>query len=655
MTDQRDDPVFVASVIDYEIEVGIAGRDSVDVYLAKHKISKEVAKRLFKSKYLVDPCRYPFKKLLRIMAIVFGFIRRIKKKLSAEDIPVMCAVFVKESQTSLSTGFLAEPRGDKVISKSSVIIPRTHCYSCEKCDMKFTSRTYLSDHELTHLRKQFNRVENRITRVAVIEDSDLDQAWRYLFTKATQEVEFFCPAKLWKQTKKVNGIRLWTGRVLPCQEFTVGIQLSEAMLDLSPTVFCVPVVDEYSPLAWSIVMEVHWNNPTAKHAGLPTVVRYCNGFAHIFNCSQVAQTVRDSCARCNYIRKKTLCVEFGPLSEPQLKIAPPFYVTQCDLFGPKNAYSVANARQTFKVWFSVFVCLTTGCLDIEVMEDYSAASFVMSYIRFSSKNGHCKMLLVDAGKNIESGGKEMEVEWLDVNYQLHSDIGVEVVVCPVGDHHQHGKVERKIRQIKETMNRTMSGDRLTSIAWQTVCDSVSNVVNNLPIAKGMSSMSGVKEDVGELDLITPNRLKFGRNNDRVPVGPAYITNDPKKFTEINWRIFEAWWKCWVDCAVPKLLDRPQGAHGDRNLEVDDVVLLPRKESMLAGHYHFGLVDSVVKGDDGVLRKVVVRYRNVGEDKDRFTNRGVNGLILIRRENELDIWCELYNASNIVNLKFLSDK
>ena len=28
------------------------------------------------------------------------------------------------------------------------------------------------------------------------------------------------------------------------------------------------------------------------------------------------------------------------------------------------------------------------------------------------------------------------------------------------------------------------------------------------------------------------------------------------------------------------MDRPQGANGDRNLEVNDVVLLPRKESVL---------------------------------------------------------------------------
>jgi hypothetical protein len=58
-------------------------------------------------------------------------------------------------------------------------------------------------------------------------------------------------------------------RVLPIQEFSVGKQLSDVMLDLSPTVFCVPEVNQYNSLAWPIVMEIHWDHPTFKHTGVP--------------------------------------------------------------------------------------------------------------------------------------------------------------------------------------------------------------------------------------------------------------------------------------------------------------------------------------------------------------------------------------------------
>ena len=531
-------------------------------------------------------------------------------------------------------------------------------YHNDHCEKRFSTQCFLSAHqEVIKLREQLaksSKKRKKAKHVVILEEEEIDEALRYLYEKATKEVEQFCPLKLWKDTMKIQNIRFWTSRVLPSQEFTVGIQLSEAMLDLSPTMYCVPLVDEYSPLAWSIVLQVHWEHPTAKHAGVPTVVRHCNGLAHIFNCAQVAQVVKENCARCKYIKKRTIQLEFGPLSRNQLHIAPPYYVTMCDLFGPFKAFSLTNARQTFKVWFCVYVCVATGCTSVQVMEDYSSASFVMGYTRFSSNNGHVKVLLVDEGKNIESGGKDMEIDWVNVQYQLHANQSVRVETCPVGDHHQHGKVERKVQQIKKTMEKTMTGARLSALSWQTLSDSVSNTINNLPIARNVSSMSGVMEDVGSLDLITPNRLRFGKNNDRAPVGPAFITNDPKKVIDSNLRIFEAWWQNWIDVALPKLMHKPQGTHGDRNLEVGDVVLLLKQEGALAGHYQFGMVVKVVESEDNIVRKVEVKYRNWTEQVDRSSIRSVNNLVLIRRDDELDIWEELFDASNIADLKFMID-
>ena len=122
----------------------------------------------------------------------------------------------------------------------------------------------------------------------------------------------------------------------------------------------------------------------------------------------------------------------------------------------------------------------------------------------------------------------------------------------------------------------------------------------------------------------------------------------------NLRIFEAWWQNWIDVALPKLMHKPQGTHGDRNLEVGDVVLLLKQEGALAGHYQFGMVVKVVESEDNIVRKVEVKYRNWTEQVDRSSIRSVNSLVLIRRDDELDIWEELFDASNIADLKFMID-
>ena len=146
------------------------------------------------------------------------------------------------------------------------------------------------------------------------------------------------------------------------------------------------------------------------------------------------------------------------MSEKQLKLAPAFYVTQVDLFGPYKAYQI-NVRATLKVWFAVFVCVVTSTVNIQVMESYSSGSFIAAFIRFVSHNGYPKMILPDQGKNIESPLQNVEIDWIDIKGRLHHSYGVEVETCGVGGHHQHGKVERKIRHIKETFMKSFHNER----------------------------------------------------------------------------------------------------------------------------------------------------------------------------------------------------
>ena len=85
------------------------------------------------------------------------------------------------------------------------------------------------------------------------------------------------------------------------------------------------------------------------------------------------------------------------------------------------------------------------------------------------------------------------------------------------------------------------------------------------------------------------------------------------------------------------MNKPQSSQKNRDLEIGDVVLMKKQEGDMAGYYRFGMVDKLMESDDGVVRKVKLRYRNVGEQVNRETTRGAAGLVLIRKCDELDIW------------------
>ena len=104
-----------------------------------------------------------------------------------------------------------------------------------------------------------------------------------------------------------------------------------------------------------------------------------------------------------------------------------------------------------KVWFLVFCCCTTGAVDIRLMDDYSTDSFILSFIRFSCRFGYPRWVLPDEGSQLIKGCKDMEYSFIDVQQNLSIEHGVDFKPCPVGAHNVHGKVERKIKQVKKSL------------------------------------------------------------------------------------------------------------------------------------------------------------------------------------------------------------
>ena len=171
------------------------------------------------------------------------------------------------------------------------------------------------------------------------------------------------------------------------------------MQDLSATIFCVPIVDKHSPIAYVIINDTHWNDKVVQHSDsdVETVWRYVLKKAYIIEGCSIAKKIKRLCQRCRYLKKKTIDIIMGPVSEYNLKIAPAFYIIQVDLIGPFKAFSKHNKRTTLKIWLEIFCCVTTTTINIKVMEDYSTTTFIQAFTRFSCEVGYPKNLLPDEG------------------------------------------------------------------------------------------------------------------------------------------------------------------------------------------------------------------------------------------------------------------
>ena len=236
----------------------------------------------------------------------------------------------------------------------------------------------------------------------------------------------------------------------------------------------------------------------------------------------------------------------GPTSKYNITIAPAFFYTQVDLSGPYLSYSTHNKRATVKIWLVVFCCCSTSATSIKVMDNYSTPSFIMAFTRFSCNHGYPKKLLCDEGSQLVKACNEMKLNFVDIKSKLFINNHVKFELCPVQGHSMHGKVERKIREINSSIEKSTINHRLSMMQWETLASSISNQINNLPIAIG-----DVVGDLECLDLITPNRLLLGRNNDRCPDGVIYCDN-PTVILRENKEVFNSWFEVWLLVHVPKL-------------------------------------------------------------------------------------------------------
>ena len=390
--------------------------------------------------------------------------------------------------------------------------------------------------------------------------------------------------------------------------------------------------------------EVHWYENSAKHAGIETMLHHILKRVYIIEGRQLVKMIKRLCERCRYLTKRTIAVAMGPISRYNLTIAPAFYITQTDLAGPFRAYSPHQKRTTIKIWLVVFCCATTSATVIKVMDDYSSTAFIQSFIRFSCDVGYPKILLPDEGGQLMKGGQSMKLNFQDIKFKLHCDVAVEFEVCSVGGHNMHGKVERKIREIKLSIEKTLHNERLSILQWETVCAEISNSINNLPLTSDLDSM----------DLITPNRLRMGRNNDRSPVGSMNVTSSPNRILQENNKVFNSWFENWLLSHVPKLMFQPKWLKNDHHIKEGDIVLFQKQDSILSSTYQYGMVKSVECGKDGIIRKVKVKYRNCNESSDRETYRSVRKLVMIHKIDELNILQELGEIACAADIRMINE-
>ena len=222
----------------------------------------------------------------------------------------------------------------------------------------------------------------------------------------------------------------------------------------------------------------------------------------------------------------------------------------------------------------------------------------------------------------------------DLDAMIQNDLGIKVIVSNAKAHSERGRVERRIRVLRESMEKlgVDSSKPMTCLQWDTLFSRISNAVDNLPLARGNTS----NETTLGYEIITPNRLKLGRNNYRSLEGSGIDLEMSSNFTKIldrNRSIYQQWYQGFIDNIHLLNLKPDKWLVTSRIPVINDIVLFVFNDSSCskeAIYWKLGKVRSI-KGS-----KVTLSYALKSKGGEQTVVRSVRDISIVYSVGEFSI-------------------
>ena len=479
-------------VYEKEPEVLTRGHPAMEHSVGESRISRLEQRARFTNYGRLLPTRRSFPAMLRIAAYAIAFVTKCRQKALERkgQVALWSGPLLKESSLWFNAFPITHVGADQ--DKPWVEFVKVDPSCLQSTTLLDSLAIDLSPTALAYYMETHSLKESEI-RPAQPTSKFVNAALNFYFRLSSKEViKFNSKAYIEKRGVMHDGILLSKTRLIQGMNFLETADLDTLNLGDIGLKTRIPVLDRYSPLAYSVALYIHWK--IAKHKGIESCLRMSLEHVHILQGMNLFREISQDCIRCKIKRGRYIQASLGPLSEKQLLIAPPFYAIQIDLCGPCRVFVPGFERETratkvkeSKVWIMVSVCLVTSNVNLQVCEMKDTGAILEAIVRLGCECGYPKYIACDKESSILAALREIKVNLRDLQHRLYREHGVIVEECAVGGHDQHGKVERTIRSVQDSMEDLgLSRMRIHALGLQTICKQVENAYNNLPLDTGTS-------------------------------------------------------------------------------------------------------------------------------------------------------------------------
>ena len=396
------------------------------------------------------------------------------------------------------------------------------------------------------------------------------------------------------------------------------------------------VLSPKHPLTKLILRSMH----EVDHRGVSHTVARSRIFYWIPQASKIVKAIKKNCYKCRIKDANAMKQLMAPLPAVRLKSSPVWYFSMLDLFGPISVKDFVNQRTTRKTWAVIITCLTTRACQTYLAESFSTDHLLCVLRKHEARNGSPAKYFADLGSQIVGADRALKepVENLDAETITRFAASRETEFSFGTPHFPEGQgaVERLVQEVKKSLKVLINNDTVSFGELDAALAEASYLVNTRPLQPN--------PNMGEDGFICPNDLIMGRSDKRPPLDQFFDDKLTRRVSHMQ-RMVTEFWKKWSTSYYQSLVKYHKWRLKTRNAEPGDVVLVLDKEGP-KGKFSLGIIASVKKDDDDVVRKVTVKYK-LAQPKDKvdyqarpykYAERNVRGLALVvtaQERNEIE--------------------
>lgn len=316
------------------------------------------------------------------------------------------------------------------------------------------------------------------------------------------------------------------------------------------------------------------------------------------------------CNSCFKANPRTEAPFMATLPAARVNEAKAFLWTGVDYAGPQEIL-ISRYRGARKVpcYFSLFTCMVTRSVHVEISTDLSTASFLRAFRRFISRRGKILSLFSDNGTNFVGAKAKLD----ELNKFLKSKAfqdaftqetlyqGINWVFNAPTASHMGGAWESMIRVFKSHLRRTIGDVLLTYEELLTVATQVEAILNSRPLTV-------LSSDPAEPEALTPAHFLTLGPLDSFHSDPRIDSVDLVRNKRLIDGIVQRFWNRWRREYLNTLQTRAKWNTKSYPVTKGTVVLL-KSENSRPLQWPIGIIDEVKPSSDGIIRIVSVRTRN----------------------------------------------